>query len=376
MIISDGITHIPDFTFYCCTSLKSVILPDKLISIGRYAFAETGIDELIVPDTVTDIGEYAFEDIYNVIYHGNVPDKRKEYYDEGPYIHWHWGADNINAVPVHGELFGPELFFYFEKDLESVHFKCRKVYICEKEKGSLAFADSPTKKAHACLVYKNDRWYVTAARKQSNVWFSGIRLKYGQEYLVYSGDQIMLKGINSFTVQCHPVKRLYQNRVEEMLGNLEQDIELYAKSQESDQTAFERIMDALIRVPLFCWGDYRPDSVAENKRSYIQTISVNYTGEEVLALEAVDRPNRESLFVPVFTSEGHAAKGDCQSEVFLYDFPLPLFNQIVKMDMDVVINPFSDYSVMISKAKVIELWSKIQELNKTQNCPAPDWCLR
>ncbi|MGN0804377.1 MAG: leucine-rich repeat protein [Candidatus Coproplasma sp.] len=58
--IPSGKSGIGDFTFYGCSSIKNVTLPESVTSIGRYAFSGCKITEVKLPDGVTKIGEYAF----------------------------------------------------------------------------------------------------------------------------------------------------------------------------------------------------------------------------------------------------------------------------------------------------------------------------
>lgn len=55
------ITNIGSLSFYECTRLTSIIMPDSVVSIGSYAFAECrGLKNIIIPSNVVSIGEYAF----------------------------------------------------------------------------------------------------------------------------------------------------------------------------------------------------------------------------------------------------------------------------------------------------------------------------
>lgn len=46
--------------FYQCNELKSVILPNTIVSIGHSAFRESGITSIVIPNSVTEINESAF----------------------------------------------------------------------------------------------------------------------------------------------------------------------------------------------------------------------------------------------------------------------------------------------------------------------------
>ena len=47
-------------TFERCKSLKSVLLPKQLGSIGMYSFAESGLRDVTLPDSVRTISQGAF----------------------------------------------------------------------------------------------------------------------------------------------------------------------------------------------------------------------------------------------------------------------------------------------------------------------------
>ena len=65
IVIESGVTSIGDYAFEGLTNVKSVSLPDTLVSIGGEAFANTGasagIDYISIPDSVISIGNGAFE---------------------------------------------------------------------------------------------------------------------------------------------------------------------------------------------------------------------------------------------------------------------------------------------------------------------------
>ncbi len=60
-IIEKGVTSIGQETFYKCTSLTSVTIPNSVTSIGGSAFSNcTSLTSITIPNSVTSIGNYAF----------------------------------------------------------------------------------------------------------------------------------------------------------------------------------------------------------------------------------------------------------------------------------------------------------------------------
>lgn len=59
--IPEGLTKVPDYVFFGCTSLKSVTIPDGVTHIGMFAFTGCkGLTSLTIPESVTDIQMQAF----------------------------------------------------------------------------------------------------------------------------------------------------------------------------------------------------------------------------------------------------------------------------------------------------------------------------
>ena len=284
------------------------------------------------------------------------------------------GKGMVYESPVQEEMSSRKIHFLIDQNQQVMPFDCDNIHICEPEKGRLTFGERRTRTTRASLAYQNNRWYIKATNKQVDVWLSGIRLKCGQPYLVCSGDQIVLKDMVSFTVQCHPDGIQTPNRIEQMLSNLEKDIEMYVRSQKSDQTAYKRILDALHHVPMYCWGYFKKDPATGQDRYEFVSIPVYRDADWHPTDDLFDGSKKEQkipMYVPIFTDAHHAEKGNNVLGAFPYDFPLPIFAKIEKMNMDVVINPFSEYSVMIPQEEVKKLWRKIEEQNAAENCPEP-----
>ncbi len=62
--ISDKITAIGNYTFYHCTSLISIEIPNGIIEIGEHAFDGSGLTSVTLPKTLEKIGKYAFDSTY------------------------------------------------------------------------------------------------------------------------------------------------------------------------------------------------------------------------------------------------------------------------------------------------------------------------
>lgn len=61
------VTYIGDSTFYNCTSLSDIEIPESITHIGKYAFYDcTGLSNIEIPEFVTSIGSYAFAGCNNL----------------------------------------------------------------------------------------------------------------------------------------------------------------------------------------------------------------------------------------------------------------------------------------------------------------------
>ena len=59
--IGDRVISIGRYAFYGCNELTSIVIPDAVTSIGSYAFNNCGrLTSIVIPDAVTSIGSYAF----------------------------------------------------------------------------------------------------------------------------------------------------------------------------------------------------------------------------------------------------------------------------------------------------------------------------
>ncbi len=57
-----GITAIPEYLFYGCESLAEITIPQTVKTIGDSAFYQTALRSIVIPDRVTSLGAHAFAD--------------------------------------------------------------------------------------------------------------------------------------------------------------------------------------------------------------------------------------------------------------------------------------------------------------------------
>ena len=67
--IPEGVTHIEDFAFYGCESLRSVTIPGSVVSIGSFAFYGCkNLTSITIPNSVRYVGAFAFRGCKNLAF--------------------------------------------------------------------------------------------------------------------------------------------------------------------------------------------------------------------------------------------------------------------------------------------------------------------
>jgi hypothetical protein len=64
--LPNNLTTIPDFAFYNCKSLKSILIPQSVAKIGSSAFQGTSLSSISLPSYVVSVGQDAFADCPNL----------------------------------------------------------------------------------------------------------------------------------------------------------------------------------------------------------------------------------------------------------------------------------------------------------------------
>ena len=97
--IPDSVTSIGDHAFYNCTSLTSITIPDSVTSIGAYAFCDcTSLTSVTIPDSVTNIGDAAFASCDNLT-SVNVEENNINYYSLGGVL-FNQNKDELVCYPA------------------------------------------------------------------------------------------------------------------------------------------------------------------------------------------------------------------------------------------------------------------------------------
>ncbi len=69
----DNIISIGKYAFADCESLQEIHLPDSITSIGEYAFSGCkSLREINLPDSITSIGDGAFDSLQEIIFQGRT----------------------------------------------------------------------------------------------------------------------------------------------------------------------------------------------------------------------------------------------------------------------------------------------------------------
>ena len=64
--LSHGLTEIGERAFYNCRNLETVVIPETVTKIDRYAFTHSGLKSITLSHGV-EIGEGAFHNCHNLV---------------------------------------------------------------------------------------------------------------------------------------------------------------------------------------------------------------------------------------------------------------------------------------------------------------------
>lgn len=132
--IENGVTVIPAYAFSSDTALKSVTIPNTVVTIGERAFNNTGLTSMDIPDNVTSVGEGAFDSCTKI----QTLSIGKGIKNIENYAFAYLYDLTTLVIPDNVETIGDEAFYYC-KSLSSVSIGKGVTSI-----GSSAFASCPS----------------------------------------------------------------------------------------------------------------------------------------------------------------------------------------------------------------------------------------
>ena len=108
------VTAVGNDAFKSCSKLSSVILPNGLVSIGKYSFYNIGVKEIVFPTTLKSVGDYAF--MYCKMSAISLPDGLESV---GSYAFYNMSSLQKVLLPSSVTSIGDYAFFYCQ-NLSSV----------------------------------------------------------------------------------------------------------------------------------------------------------------------------------------------------------------------------------------------------------------
>lgn len=271
------------------------------------------------------------------------------------------------------------VFLFVHQDMQLRSFDQDRIYIGKA--GEEVFY-SGTMLAGTILMLSFDNanacWYVVSLEGAYNVWLNGVRLRPRNRYIIPCFNTIEVRGITKFAVEYLPQTRQQpMDAAWSAQQQMEEALTQYART--GDQKSARLIGYLLTTVPMYSWVGIHYEEGGKNSRVYIPPIPSRRKASDRFDcdyLNSIQYREDLGLQLPLFTSEEEACKGGTNLSAFLYDYPLPMFNLIMQTGRDVVINPFSDHSLVVSGRILQNIWDTIQALNYLDNCPDPCWVRR
>ena len=176
IVIPKSVTKIKDYTFYNCTSLKSITTGSNLTDIGDYAFYYcTSLEAVTINDNIMRIGEYAFGDCTSL-----------------KYVFYKGTADRWSKISLGMNNYDLTSAKIHYNAIDHTHSVSVDLPLVEGEEGSR------TDVCTACgLVYRNDKLIY------ANEYFAGVKNKFvsvDAENKIISLDAALCQSIDEVIV--------------------------------------------------------------------------------------------------------------------------------------------------------------------------------
>lgn len=272
------------------------------------------------------------------------------------------------------ELYSDEIRLYDLNNKEDVSLPKADVFSVGREKKNvlLRLNNSAVSRVHATFYYEKGTWYLADNDSTNGTWINETKLIPNKKYELTANDIISFAATEKFVF--FKRDRFSETAIEEnpIFKDLENCIEVFAKSNYTDASAFKLIIWFLSLTPLYfpvdfdmttMLGNINPQNLKagdiiqpqQNVKMRILTLLLD-SGEEI---------------IPMFTTKEEAAKGKPVS-VIRY-FPQDYANILVQMGKTAVVNPFNELRFVLTqeiiKNILIPLIEKQENINNinTQN---------
>lgn len=380
--------------FMNCTNLSSIVIPDGMSVIGFNNFSGcTNLTSIVIPDSVTEIQEAAFEGCEKLTITASAGSFAHTYarqngipFTEKNAAKMYRTASAVDSFPLAEPMpFAPDsraerkVFLFIQQDSSLLSFDTDSIYIGTNEKG-VVFSPIKDDRAIVLLCYDaaDELWYVVSLDEGYSVWLNGIRLRPGSRYFIPAINTIDIRHVTRFAVEYLPgfwqkpmdISWYTQLRAVEALEDY---------SRCANRSSASELFSLITTMPLYSWVGIHFTGDGAESAVYIPPIparidpAVRYDTDylnEIQYREDLD------LLLPLFTSEEEACKGGTNLSAFLYDYPLPMFQLIMKTGRGVIIDPFSDHAQILSGDSLRRVWNTILEQNYLDDCPDPCWVKR
>lgn len=251
-----------------------------------------------------------------------------------------------------------EKTFQFQKDVVEVGR--------DKKCDLLLDGKSTVARRQATFLYEKDMWFLRDNFSTNGTWLNGVKIQPGKKYQLTTNDEINFAMAERVIFDKH--KRNVQPTGDpdaKALAFLEAGMENFAKSDHKDEVALKLIIVALSDAPLY----FPVEIDLEAMLGYVDPTKLK-AGDTLpptkdVKMRILTLTHESGVeFVPMFTSNDEVNKGASASIIRFY--PQDYLPKLVQMDKPVIINPYSENRVLLSKQLITEVLLPLVE-NKTKS---------
>ena len=206
----------------------------------------------------------------------------------------------------------------------------------------------------ATFMFDGDSWLVRDNQSTNGTWLNDTKLIPGKKYILHPDDVVDFAHTEKFVFfKTNSQQQNNGEQAEKAVVFLEAGMKVFHDSDHKDETAFKLIVSALVNAPLYLpvsidleamFGATDPtklkpgDVIQPQKDVSTKILTIDVQGTE---------------YIPMFTSTEQADKGPSVSTMRMS--PQMYLPKVMRMDKDVVINPFGGMAFIINRQMIKEL---------------------